>query len=120
MKAFEQTSINIIIYQRIHPHINNMNTYQKHINTYQLATIIIYLPQIFGAGPVALPRQFVSFENYVKTHGMTPNTFIQGLPWPGWAAGWLGWLGWRGLLGRGCIGCRLTYNKTHLKMKRFD
>ena len=29
------------------------------INTYQLASTIIYLPQIFGAGPVALPRAFV-------------------------------------------------------------
>ena len=37
------------------------------INTYQLACIIIHLPQIFAVGLVALPSKSVLCENYVKT-----------------------------------------------------
>ena len=49
-----------------------------HINRYQyiqLASIIKYRPQIFGVGPVALPRGFVLCQYHVKTYYMAPKSF---------------------------------------------
>lgn len=81
MSAYQQISINIITYQRIYSNMSKCEYISIDINTYQLASIIEYLLQIFGVGPAALLFQGSSY--YVNTLRKRiiwpPKTSIQAL-----------------------------------------